>query len=187
MLKNFKHPQCTKEIERILNIEPFLHFLNTTIVPPGADGAWIVEEVESGFIRHCLLYLGHSGAWGFVQSHIGHEATAAVASDLFEQKIDFDRTPWDGSGLGVAIQLKGRLPEGKLLSREELETIGYSIRVVLRIVPPSPQEIAAIEEEGRRDGCENVKYSSCKYDSGWRREAWTRGYFEIALPNMLWK
>lgn len=138
-MKNVKHPKCSPQIEILLNQGAALHFLNTTIIPSGVDGDWIVEEVTVPFIRHCLLYLGHAGQVDFAQSHIGHEATAQVATELFGQPLPMDRTPWKGDGLGVAIQLRGRLPEGQILSREELEKVGYAVRVVFRAFPQKPE------------------------------------------------
>jgi hypothetical protein len=55
-----------------------------------------------------------------------------MASELLEQPIPMDRTPWDGDGVAFAIQLNGRLPEGQILSRPELEALGYSLRVMVR-------------------------------------------------------
>lgn len=138
-MNKIQHPKCSSQIETLLNRGAALHFLNTTIIPSGADGAWLVEEVTVPFIRHCLLYLGHAGQVDFAVSHIGHEATAQVASELFGQPLPMDRTPWAGDGLGVAIQLKGRLPEGQILQREELEKIGYAVRVVFRAIPQQPE------------------------------------------------
>jgi hypothetical protein len=125
-------PEIDNAVERLLNAGDHVHLLNTTIVPPGADGLWRVVEVDISYIMHILSWLGHSGAWGFLHSHIGHESTAAIASELLREKVDVDRRPWDGAGIGVAIQLNGRPPEGKILSREEVEAIGYTLRLVFR-------------------------------------------------------
>lgn len=125
-------PNCIDRIGKILYDGP-IHLLNTTIVPPGADGTWIVEVVDASFVNHCISTLAHAGQMDFIVSHIGHEATAAVASELLRQKIDMDRTPWDGAGLAFALQLHGRPPEGKILSREEMDAVGYSWRVLFRV------------------------------------------------------
>lgn len=134
-MENIAGPKCEKAIEyRLGHGLPAgkFHYLNTTIIPSGADGTWIVEETNIPFILHCLMYLGHAGLADFAQSHIGHEATAQLASQLFNQEIPMDRTPWDGTGIGVAIQLRGRLPEGQILSRTELDKIGYTIRLLFK-------------------------------------------------------
>jgi hypothetical protein len=125
-------PEINSAVERLLSAGEHVHLLNTTIVPPGADGLWRVVEVDISYIIHILSWLGHSGAWGFLHSHIGHESTAQIASELLRQKVEVDRRPWDGAGIGVAIQLNGRPPEGKILSREEVEAIGYTLRLVFR-------------------------------------------------------
>lgn len=119
-------------IERLLGQGAEVHLLNTTIVPPGADGLWRVAEVDITYVVHILSWLGHSGAWGFLHSHIGHESTAQIAAELLRQKVEVDRRPWNGESIGVAIQLNGRPPEGKILSREEVEAVGYTLRLVFR-------------------------------------------------------
>lgn len=125
-------PEIDKQVERLLHEGHYLHLLNTTIIPPGADGLWRVAECSVEYVVHILSWLGHSGAWGFMISHIGHESTATIATELLGQKVDVDRTPWDGSGIGVAIQLKGRALEGQILNKEEVEKIGYTLRLVFR-------------------------------------------------------
>lgn len=125
-----------KQFGKALEASPGgLHFLNTTIIPSGMDGTWVVEEVNATAVRSWLSGMAHAGEVDFAQSHIGHQATADVASELFGVKLAMDRTPWDGRGVAVALQLRGRLPEGQILSREELESMGYSIRVLYRIAP----------------------------------------------------
>jgi hypothetical protein len=125
-------PNCTDRVGKILYDGP-IHLLNTTIVPPGADGTWTVESVDTSFVDHCISVLAHAGQIDFIASHIGHEATAQVASELLRQKIDVDRTPWNGDGLAFALQMNRRPPEGKILTREEMEEIGYSWRVLFRV------------------------------------------------------
>lgn len=129
-------PEIDKAVELLLHRGAEVHLLNTTIVPPGADGLWRVVEVDISYIMHILSWLGHSGAWGFLHSHIGHESTAQIATELLRQRVDVDRRPWDGAGIGTAIQLKGRPEEGKILSREEVEAIGYTLRLVFRAEEP---------------------------------------------------
>lgn len=110
-----------------------LHLLNTTIIPPGASGTWVVEDVETEWAKHVVAHAGH---WSmFPNSHIGHQATATIAGELLAVGVEVSRTPWDGRGLGLALQLNGRPEEGKILSREEMEALGYSWRVLYRIDP----------------------------------------------------
>lgn len=120
-------PRCAKEVAELLESGAHLHVLNTTIVPPGADGTWIVEEVSQEYARRLV-----QARDGIVFSHVGHQATADAATEVLGVSVRLDRTPWDGKGLGVALQLKGRLPEGKILNREDLEKMGYTLRVLYR-------------------------------------------------------
>lgn len=108
-----------------------LHLLNTTIVPAGASGVWAIEDVNTEWAKHVVAHACH---WSmFPYSHIGHQATATIAGELLAVGVEVDRTPWDGRGLGLALQLNGRPEEGKVLSREEMETLGYSWRILYRI------------------------------------------------------
>jgi len=71
---------------------------------------------------------------GFV-SAIGHESTASVMSSLLEENITMNRIEFKQQ-LGdtcLVFKLKGRPQEGKLLSKEEIETIGYEFGI-LRMV-----------------------------------------------------
>lgn len=123
-----KTPQ---DVAELLESGAHVHVLNTTIIPPGADGSWVVEEVSQDFARRLVAHgVGHDGAVIF--SHVGHQATAEAATEVLDAKVRMDRAPWDGKGLGIALQLKGRLPEGQILNRKDLEKMGYSIRVLYR-------------------------------------------------------
>lgn len=65
----------------------------------------------------------------YVESAVGHEATAQVMTDLLGRTIGVNRRLYVSTPGSVAIvfKLKGRPPEGKVLSREEMEAYGYEI------------------------------------------------------------
>ena len=69
-----------------------------------------------------------------VQSHIGHESTAVLMSTLLNADIKMDRTPLtqEAGQLALVFKLNGRAPEGKILSIEEIESIGYSFGLLTR-------------------------------------------------------
>lgn len=108
-----------------------IHLLNTTILP--VPGRWECRVTSQEEVAEAMFYYGSQGQHAWLESHIGHEATASVASELLGDKIAVCRVPWDGSGLGLALQLKGRIAEGAILSRQEMERIGYEWRWLLRL------------------------------------------------------
>lgn len=63
-------------------------------------------------------------------SHIGHQATADLLSELLGEEIPMSREQWDGSGIGIAFQLMERLPEGKVLSYEEMINLPFIFRQI---------------------------------------------------------
>ena len=68
---------------------------------------------------------------GFI-SAIGHASTAQILSEILGKKIEENRIQiqLDKDDILVVFQLLERLPEGKVLSREELEKINYKFYLV---------------------------------------------------------
>jgi len=69
------------------------------------------------------------------ESIIGHEGTAQVMSSLLGVEVKVNRVTFtmkDGDTLIVGLPSGGRLPEGKVLSREELESIQLDWFIVQR-------------------------------------------------------
>lgn len=111
-----------------------IHFLNTTIVPAGVDGVWEVATVDEGVARWLMsLAAGYEPEPALpVVSHVGHAATAAAFGEILGRAVEVDRTPWTGEGVGLVLQLNGRIAEGTILTREEMDRIGYTLRVIFR-------------------------------------------------------
>lgn len=70
-----------------------------------------------------------------IQSAIGHQATAELLSSLLgiavaANRVEYRQTVGDAA---LIFKLKGRPPEGKVLSREELEEMGYEFGLLTRI------------------------------------------------------
>ena len=65
-------------------------------------------------------------------SAIGHQSTAELLSSLFEKEIKMNRINFtqDTNTLCICMELNGRLPEGKILTAEELEKIGYKFKLL---------------------------------------------------------
>lgn len=71
---------------------------------------------------------------GGYQSAVGHETTAAVISTLLGvfvkmNRIQYQQQPGDTA---LVFKLKERAPEGKILTAEEIEEIGYEWGVLER-------------------------------------------------------
>lgn len=71
---------------------------------------------------------------GFI-SAIGHESTAEIISDLFGMDIPMNRIQFRQKvgQKAVVFKLNQRPPEGSVLSRDEIEKIGYSLKLMERL------------------------------------------------------
>lgn len=70
-----------------------------------------------------------------VESAIGHAATAEIMGEILDYKIETNRiefyqTPDDAA---LIFKLKKRTEEGKVLTREEIERIGYEFGLLTRL------------------------------------------------------
>lgn len=71
-----------------------------------------------------------------VQSAVGHEATAQILYDLIGESAGFCNRVQYRQPIGakaLVFKLRGRPPEGKILTREEVEAIGYDFGLLTRI------------------------------------------------------
>jgi len=103
-----------------------LALLNTTIAT--TDGAYTLRTVTLDEAR--ALVAAHSER----VSAIGHEATAQIASALLNvdvpvNRIQFAQAPGQTA---LCLKMRGRVPEGRVLTVEEMEAIGYEWRVLTR-------------------------------------------------------
>jgi uncharacterized protein DUF1874 len=69
-----------------------------------------------------------------VQSAIGHQSTADLLTLLLELPVRVNRSEFKQTTRDVVLVFKPkqRIGEGKVLSREELETIGYEFGLLVR-------------------------------------------------------
>jgi hypothetical protein len=70
-----------------------------------------------------------------LQSAIGHQATAEILSDLLGRPVPVNRIQYS-QNLGdkaIVFKVKGRVPEGVILKREEVEAMGYEFGILERI------------------------------------------------------
>ena len=71
---------------------------------------------------------------GFI-SAIGHQSTAEAISDTFNMNIPMNRINFKQKvgQKAIVFKLNERPPEGSILDRKEIESIGYSFRLMERL------------------------------------------------------
>jgi hypothetical protein len=69
------------------------------------------------------------------QSAIGHQSTAEVLTELLEVKVVANRLEFFQTVDDIALifKLRSRPPEGKILTSEEIEEIGYDFGILRRL------------------------------------------------------
>jgi hypothetical protein len=69
-----------------------------------------------------------------ILSAIGHQSTADILTDLLEMPVSMNRIQFtqEVNQSALVFKLKGRAPEGVILSREEIEAIGYEFGLLTR-------------------------------------------------------
>jgi len=101
-------------------------FLNTTILT--VDGDFNLRTVSLDEVRDML------GLDPDVPrlSAIGHESAAQIMSELLGEPIDVNRIQYSQhpSDIAICFKLRGRPPEGAILSRNQIEEIGYEFKVL---------------------------------------------------------
>jgi len=99
----------------------------------GGAATILVESIDLEKAKELL------NRYGFI-SAVGHESTAAFLSRLLGLPVPFNRVAVQlgrGDAAIVFQLLGGRLPEGRLLTEEELATIRYQFFYV-SVIPRTP-------------------------------------------------
>lgn len=101
--------------------------LNTSIIT--TYGSYDYEPID---LAQARLILAH-GAPPF-QSAVGHQATADILTELLEVPVPLNRINYEQQigERAVVFKLRGRPPEGSILNREQIETIGYDFGLLTR-------------------------------------------------------
>ena len=70
-----------------------------------------------------------------ILSAVGHQSTADILTELLGLEIPVNRINFiqEAQQSALVFKLNGRAPEGVILSREEIETIGYKFQILKRI------------------------------------------------------
>jgi hypothetical protein len=84
-----------------------------------------IEEIDTDTARNIVRE-------SEVASAVGHEATAKILSTLLGVRVDFNRVPikLNKGDSAIVFQLLTRLPEGKILSEEEIWGLGFKLYLV---------------------------------------------------------
>lgn len=111
--------------------ETKLTLLNTSILT--SFGTYTFEPLTLAEARALICEFRQPGKT--IQSAIGHQSTAALLTLLMEfpiaaNRLEFKQTVDD---ITLIFKLKGRPPEGRILSHEELEAMGYEFGLLRRI------------------------------------------------------
>lgn len=97
--------------------------LNTTILT--ADGKFNLRTISLDEAKEMI-----SGEE--ILSAIGHQSTADILTELLDMPIPMNRILFqqEPGQKAICFKLRGRPEEGKILTRAEIETIGYEFKLL---------------------------------------------------------
>jgi hypothetical protein len=101
--------------------------LNTTICT-GGPGTYNLRSIGLNEARSLVQYGGGDESSALeVTSFVGHESTAQIMQTLLGIPVSMNRAQFkhDAATVALCFKLNGRPEEGKILTAEEIETIGY--------------------------------------------------------------
>lgn len=105
-----------------------LALLNTSIVTE--DGDYSLHTITLDKARELVQEYG-----GQLDSAIGHDATAKVMTDLLGVNVPVNRQMFSQQvgQQALVFKLHGRLPEGRILTVDEIEAIGFDFKLLERL------------------------------------------------------
>ena len=105
-----------------------LALLNTSILTTA--GAYRLIDITLDDARRIV-----SDHAGNLDSAIGHQSTAEVMTTLLGTEIPVNRQMFtqEVGQAALVFKLNGRPPEGKILTVEEIEEIGYKFQILKRM------------------------------------------------------
>ena len=112
-----------------------LAILNTSILTN--YGAYEYKKLSLPDAQH-IVYNAiepQIGPGDGILSAVGHESTAAILTDLLETPVLVNRIQFaqELNQSAIVFKLKGRAPEGVILTREQIEAIGYEFGLLTRL------------------------------------------------------
>jgi hypothetical protein len=107
-----------------------LAILNTTIVT--TDGYYRMNEITLEEAKNIIKTYNYDNN---ILSAIGHQSTADILTELLDVKIETNRILFqqEAGQKALCFKLNGRPPEGQILSKEELEEIGYTFKLLEKL------------------------------------------------------
>lgn len=105
-----------------------LALLNTSILT--TEGTYRLKEISLREAKNLIEQNKNN-----LDSVIGHDSTAEIMTTLLGEEIEKNRQMFfQQKGQSALIfKLSGRPEEGKILSLEEIESIGYKFQLLTRI------------------------------------------------------
>jgi hypothetical protein len=105
---------------------PALAILNTSILT--SDGQYVMETITLDQAKQLVKDADS------IDSAVGHVSTAEILTTLLDINIDVNRQMFEQqvNQTALVFKLNGRPPEGVVLSRDEIETMGYSFKTLIR-------------------------------------------------------
>jgi hypothetical protein len=99
--------------------------LNTSILT--ADGSYTLRTITLGQARSLI-------ADREIISAVGHQSTADILTTLLGREIPVNRIEFTQPRESAAIvfKLRGRPPEGAVLTAEQVQAIGYDLKILDR-------------------------------------------------------
>lgn len=128
-LEGEQHHDINDMIDVVSAIEPedeTIALLNTSIAT--VDG---VYELETITLDQALEIIDGAN----LDSAIGHDATAQIMTELLGVNVPVSRQMFSQQAgqRAIVFKLHGRLQEGKILDRQDVEAMGYDLKLLTRL------------------------------------------------------
>lgn len=125
-----RHKDTIEKIDSFLKLiqeisKKTITLLNCAIIT--SEGNYSLKKTTLEEVKELIEYVE-------IQSAIGHRATAEILTELLGTNVPMNRIQYEQQTGEIAIvfKLKSRIPEGKILTREEIEQIGYEFCILER-------------------------------------------------------
>jgi len=112
----------------LINYKPCrpIAVLNTSIIT--SDGTFTLQTISLDKAKELIKN-------NDILSAIGHQSTSEILTNLLSVSIPLNRIQFEQEQGQIALvfKLNGRPPEGKILSIEEIESIGYKFQLLTKL------------------------------------------------------